>query len=267
MDTPQLQSYKILLLGDSCIDIYNYGTCDRLSPEAPVPVFKQTSTLQKPGMAANVEQNLLAFNAEIRLISNNKANLTKERFIDQKTNQHLLRVDKGEAIPLSPVNIQNIEYDLYDAVVISDYDKGTLPYSVCEEISQQCADNQTILFVDSKKNDLSCFEGAIIKINEKEYVECVKFPDHKELIVTLGNAGAVWNNEIIETEKVDVFDVCGAGDTFFAGLIQKYLETKDLKDSIIFGNLCAAITVSKTGAHYLTLEEVKNVREKQRTKK
>ena len=123
------------------------------------------------------------------------------------------------------------------------------------------------MFVDSKKNDLSCFEGAIIKINEKEYLEATKLPDRKELIVTLGSAGAVWNNEIIETEKVDVFDVCGAGDTFFAGLIQRYLETQDLKESITFGNLCAAITVSKTGAHHLSLEEVKNVREKQRTKK
>jgi bifunctional ADP-heptose synthase (sugar kinase/adenylyltransferase) len=267
MDTPQLKSYKILLLGDSCIDVYNYGTCDRLSPEAPVPVFKQSSSLQKPGMAANVQQNLLSFSSQIKLISNNKADLTKERFIDQKTNQHLLRVDKGETIPLSPIDIENIEYDLYDALVISDYDKGTLPYDICKEVSQKCAHHKTLLFVDSKKNDLSCFEGAIIKINEKEYLECIKFPDHKELIVTLGGAGAVWNNQFVESEKVDVFDVCGAGDTFFAGLIQRYLETKDLKDSIMFGNLCAAITVSKTGAHYLTLEEVRNVREKQRTKK
>ena len=232
-----------------------------------MPVFKQTSSLQKPGMAANVQKNLLSFGNEVELMSNDKSALTKERFIDQKTNQHLLRADKGESTPLSPLRVQEIAYDKYDMIVISDYDKGTLPFDVCKEISEKCLLSKKSLFVDSKKNDLSCFEGAIIKINEKEYLEATKLPDRKELIVTLGSAGAVWNNEIIETEKVDVFDVCGAGDTFFAGLIQRYLETQDLKESITFGNLCAAITVSKTGAHHLSLEEVKNVREKQRTKK
>ena len=118
MVTPQLKSYKILLLGDSCLDVYHYGTCNRLSPEAPVPVFKQTSSLQKPGMAANVQKNLLSFGNEVKLISNDKSALTKERFIDQKTNQHLLRADKGESTPLPPLRVQEITYDEYDMIVI-----------------------------------------------------------------------------------------------------------------------------------------------------
>ena len=46
MDTQQLKLFKVLLIGDSCIDKYHYGTCDRISPEAPVPIlnFKETTT-------------------------------------------------------------------------------------------------------------------------------------------------------------------------------------------------------------------------------
>ena len=49
---------KILVIGDSCKDIFIYGKANRLCPEAPVPVINYTHTITKPGMAANVEDNL-----------------------------------------------------------------------------------------------------------------------------------------------------------------------------------------------------------------
>ena len=58
---PQTQ-FNVLLIGDSCIDKYNIGTVDRLSPEAPVPVFKMVDSYEVQGMAANVYLNLVILN-------------------------------------------------------------------------------------------------------------------------------------------------------------------------------------------------------------
>ena len=83
---------KVLLLGDSCEDEYIYGRCSRLSPEAPVPVLDYAKLQTKPGMAANVCLNLQSFNMEITFLTNPEK-IVKTRFIDEKSNQHILRVD------------------------------------------------------------------------------------------------------------------------------------------------------------------------------
>ena len=50
--------FKVLVVGDSCVDEYQYGHVDRLSPEAPVPVFQCDTALNNFGMGANVAKNL-----------------------------------------------------------------------------------------------------------------------------------------------------------------------------------------------------------------
>ena len=54
MNTPVQKQFNILLIGDHCEDVYHYGTVDRISPEAPVPVFVPTHETRRPGMAGNV---------------------------------------------------------------------------------------------------------------------------------------------------------------------------------------------------------------------
>ena len=51
---------KILVIGESCRDVFHYGKCDRLAPEAPAPVFNPLKTVENGGMAKNVYKNLLA---------------------------------------------------------------------------------------------------------------------------------------------------------------------------------------------------------------
>ena len=65
MDTLQQPSWKILLIGDHCLDIYHYGVCERLSPEAPVPVLKVVKSEIKQGMSSNVNLNLQAFGLKV----------------------------------------------------------------------------------------------------------------------------------------------------------------------------------------------------------
>ena len=61
---------KILVIGDSCTDIFRYGKVERLAPEAPVPVIIPEKETSSPGMAGNVVRNLEALGAEVDFITN-----------------------------------------------------------------------------------------------------------------------------------------------------------------------------------------------------
>ena len=52
---------KILVVGDSCEDVFIYGDCDRLAPAAPVPVFVESHRKSNKGMAGNVYENVVSF--------------------------------------------------------------------------------------------------------------------------------------------------------------------------------------------------------------
>lgn len=255
----QLKSSKVLLIGDSCIDRYHYGTVERISPEAPVPIFKVLKTENKNGMSLNVKENLLGLGVSVDIITNEKE-IIKSRHIENKSRQHIIRVDWGEdekVKPLSFDKIERINFDLYDAVVISDYNKG---FITKENISKILSFTNNIpVFVDTKKKDLRCYEGCIIKINEKEEREVVNFPENHSLIVTLGERGARYNNVIYPTDKVEVFDVCGAGDTFISALCSYYIFTKNMLDSIMFANRCAGFVVQKFGTYSIKMEDLNEI--------
>ena len=143
----QPKQFNVLLIGDSCIDEYCYGLVERLSPESPVPVLKFLKTTSNPGMAANVKQNLIAFGLDVDFITNSER-ITKTRYIEIKSGHHMLRVDNDiELLPWSghlPFSLNE-----YDAIVISDYNKGFLTYETIEKI---CNDFVGPIFIDTKKS-------------------------------------------------------------------------------------------------------------------
>ena len=155
---------------------------------------------------------------------------------------------------MEPLLLDDVDLENYDVVVISDYEKGYITPYFAKELSRQFSG---LIFVDSKKKDLSCFENSIIKINESEKREADQFPETCELIVTRGDQGAQWNNKIYSTRKVDVFDVSGAGDSFLAGLVVDYLLNRDMVKAIEFANRCAEIAVQKSGTYAVNLEDLK----------
>jgi D-beta-D-heptose 7-phosphate kinase/D-beta-D-heptose 1-phosphate adenosyltransferase len=261
MDIQQPKLLNVLVIGDSCLDLYHYGTCERISPEAPVPILKLSHTERKEGMALNVKRNLESFSIKVDILTN-KQTITKERYIDIKSKNHLLRFDTGETNKLSPLTIpeaQQIDYDIYDAIVIVDYNKGFIDHSFAMFISKKCKDYNIPFFIDSKKNDLSFFDHSIIKINALEASKVSSFPLNHELIITKGDQGAYYNNILYKIEPVEVHDVCGAGDTFFAALVYKYILDKKLDAAVKFANKCARITVTKSGVYALTKEDIQNV--------
>ena len=242
---------KVLLLGDSCEDEYIYGRCTRISPEAPVPVLDYAKIKTTYGMAGNVCLNLQAFNLNITFLTNTEK-ITKTRFIDEGSNYQILRVDSEQRTKpmLVPVSTGN-----FDAVVISDYDKG---YLTSEKIFDIVESSSCPVFIDSKKTVLPNKPNCFIKINDVEYE---KLDDYNidNLIVTKGSEGCIYNNTLYPAEKVNVYDVVGAGDTFLAALVYGYITTNNIDESLMMGNRAAAIAVQHSGTYILTEEDVQQI--------
>ena len=108
---------KILVIGDSCTDVFIYGHSTRMCPEAPVPIFEPSRTVTNDGMAGNVRANLESLGANVNLITN-KEQITKTRYVDVKSNQMFLRVDSIDRVRPA-FDINRVDWDV-DAVIVSD---------------------------------------------------------------------------------------------------------------------------------------------------
>jgi D-beta-D-heptose 7-phosphate kinase/D-beta-D-heptose 1-phosphate adenosyltransferase len=250
----QQKQFKILLIGDDCLDVYQYGTVDRISPEAPVPVLKYSHKEERPGMARNVKSNLENLGCEV-LYSAGNTNI-KTRLIDIRSKQQIVRIDKDvNSFPLiGKAIIAKLSAFEFDAIVISDYNKGTVSYELVEELRKEF---KGPIFVDSKKHDLKRFEGCIIKINQHEFDQLVSKPSEEtDLIVTYGDNGVVWGVHAFAAKRVEVADVCGAGDTFLSALCYQYLNTHDMSQAIKFAISASAVTVQHLGCYAPTLKEI-----------
>ena len=87
---------KILIVGDSCKDIFVYGEITKLSPEAPVPVFNPIKQKENGGMAHNVFNNLVSLGVDATLVTNRDTNIRKVRYVDNRSNQMVLRIDEND---------------------------------------------------------------------------------------------------------------------------------------------------------------------------
>jgi D-beta-D-heptose 7-phosphate kinase/D-beta-D-heptose 1-phosphate adenosyltransferase len=256
----QQKQFKILLIGDSCIDEYVYGICERLNPEAPVPILKFNRKETTKGMAWNVRANLMSFGLSVYILTN-KEEIIKTRYIDEKSNQQILRVDDESICELIPYNqpfhkrstTDPLSDDWYDALVISDYDKGFL---TIEKIFELVEWFEGPVFIDSKKTKLpkkSCY----VKINEDEYKKLDN--PSKNFIVTKGGKGAEYKGKLYPAEKVNVFDVVGAGDTFLSALVYFYLLYGKIEDAIPYANKAAAVAVQNFGTYVLTQGDIDEI--------
>ena len=254
--------HNVIVIGDKCTDKYVYGECNRLSPEQPVPVLDKTEIKERPGMAANTEMNLKAFGVNTVLLSQ-REEIIKTRFVDSNSGYQLMRLDETPKVS----RIANAELKMAfmhmnpDAIVVSDYDKGYLSeedlWIICNNINRP-------VFVDTKKRRLFQKDNVYWKINKKEYDDLIQenIPDLRNLIVTLGSGGATWNGMIYKPQPVKVFDVCGAGDTFLAALVYKFLETRNMENAINYANKAAAISVTHPGAYRLSKQDLISIGEK-----
>ena len=81
----------------------------------------------------------------------------------------------------------------------------------------------------------------------------------RDSIITRGGKGTEYKGKLYPAEKVNVFDVVGAGDTFLAALTYGYLNYGSIEEAIPLANKAAALAVSHTGTYVLTEEDVQQL--------
>ncbi len=192
---------NILVVGDLMIDHYLWGSCERISPEAPVQVVdiaKETTVL---GGAGNVINNLKALGANVSVSSvigddENGVELTsmlnainvecKNIIIQAKrktskksrviaVSQQIIRYDQESKNDIDTESVSKILKSLsngiseYDMVILSDYGKGVLTDELCQGIIKLSNENSIKVLVDPKGSDFSKYKGAyLLTPNKKE---------------------------------------------------------------------------------------------------
>lgn len=211
------ENRTLLVVGDFMLDTYIYGTVDRISPEAPVPVVAVTGEESMPGGAGNVAHSLVSLGAKAILAGvcgkdangNKLRQMLTELGIDisglvheprrpttTKTritgaNQQMIRIDRELSQPLKAETRQELYIQIEaivpncDGVVISDYAKGVIDKALMEHIATTAQKYNKFLLVDPKTSDFSQYPGAtMIKPNKKEAIEAsgVKIVDEASLL-------------------------------------------------------------------------------------
>ena len=234
----------LLIVGDSCRDIFVYCDALRLAPDYPVPILNILDQSENAGMAKNVQRNIQKYVDCDILTNSNWHDITKIRYVHEKTNHMFFRVDKSCAVPR--IDLEKIDFD-YKVIVVSDYNKGFLSQS---DIKYICERHPNV-FVDTKKI-LGDWASAAryIKINDYEYNNSKPYLTpalENKIIHTMGGLGCEFQAKRYPVDKVEVKDTSGAGDSFMAALCVKFIETQDIHESIKFANLCACEVVKHRG--------------------
>ena len=235
----------ILIIGESCRDIFVYCDTDRLCPDVPVPILSIINQSENGGMSKNVQRNIESKIKRCDILTNsNWQNITKTRYVHNSTNHTFFRVDSPHNV--GKINLSEIDFN-YKIIVISDYDKGFLS---SEDILFICKNHNNV-FIDTKKILGPWInEAKYIKINDYEYKKSLPFITEKiknKIIHTMGGDGCDFNGIQYKVNKSDVKDTSGAGDSFMAALVIEYLRSEDIDKSIKYANKCASEVVKHRG--------------------
>ena len=238
---------KILIIGESCLDVFHYGKCERLCPEAPVPVFNSVETKENGGMAMNVYNNVKIFNPNVEIMTNsNWQNIKKTRFVEMHSNPMFMRLDENDN-QYGNFSFRKEDLEIYDAVIVSDYNKGFLTVDDLINVST----SHPLTFLDTKKTLGEWSSNfSYVKINGVEYDKTIHTISEKmrdNLIITQGKNGCIFQEKVFQVPLVEVKDVSGAGDTFISALCCEFVKTRNIEASIKSANECATKVVQKRG--------------------
>lgn len=247
---------KVAVIGDVIIDKYIYGTSERLSPEAPVPVVKHLSEKETLGGAGLVYENLKSLGVDVELYDTGEEPSIKTRVICD--GHYITRIDDDKFANGTDVldKIINNDFSQYAYVVLSDYNKGVLDESrrIIEHINKfGCK-----IIVDPKTH-ATHYEGAwLVKPNEKEFQEYFINWQGNIIITQAGNnVVANIDNKIydIPVAKVEVSDVTGAGDCFLAAFVYGLTIGKDHRTCLEMAIKGATESVKHVGTYILSRKD------------
>jgi len=289
---------KILVVGDLMLDHYIWGSCERISPEAPVQVVKINNETYTLGGAGNVVRNLLSLGANVSVASvlgDDEAgkkikeklaelNVKDELILTEKgressiksrimaSHQQVVRIDKESVVKINLEDelVLKVKENLanFKAVLLSDYGKGVLSEKVCQEIINECVRLKIPVLIDPKGSDYSKYKNAtLLTPNKKDELEKAikQLKDELNLtysIITISEEGiALYDDRlhIFAAKAKEVFDVTGAGDTVLATLGYMLATGADIKEAIKIANLAAAVVVAKIGSATASFSEIEQL--------
>ena len=183
---------RILCIGDVMLDKFIYGKIERISPEAPIPVFAIKEERTMLGGAGNVARNLISFGAQtafISVIGNDKVgreitsmigkeplitpylltepgriSTTKTRYV--AGTQQVLRADHEVQSSVNAETVRMIldavatEISEYDVIVLSDYGKGIFSRDTVQAIIALAKEHGKPVIIDPKSRDFDLYHGA-----------------------------------------------------------------------------------------------------------
>ena len=201
----------------------------------------------------------------------------------------MLRLDFEDNSPFSSSDSNNLIQNVQDlindsrsvnAVIISDYGKGTCSQDVCHRIIKLCRKNNILVVVDPKGNQWQKYSGAnFITPNLKELNEVLDNPIRNDdddvalaarlvtkkfnidnIIVTRSERGLTIvdgkNISHIKAKAQEVFDVSGAGDTVIAVFTLALAGGINSHLSAYLANLAAAVVVAHVGTYAVSQDEL-----------
>lgn len=308
MHFPKLnfEGKRLLIVGDIMLDQYYFGETARISPEAPVPIVKMMRSEDRPGGAANVAMNVSALGAEVQLLGlvgddeaanklamllkphgilhhllpvSSRATITKLRVISR--NQQIIRLDTEKTFTMEHSLSLQMRYkailEQVDAVILSDYGKGTL--ACIPDLIREARARDVPVIVDPKSTDFNLYRGATVvtpNLKELEAVcgSCENLNELVEKSKTILEQFEISNLVVTRSEKGisvisrvesphhipalarEVHDVTGAGDTVVAVLGACLAADFDLIEAATLGNVAAGIVVSKLGTSTVSVKEL-----------
>ncbi|MBV9215700.1 MAG: D-glycero-beta-D-manno-heptose-7-phosphate kinase [Acidobacteria bacterium] len=301
-----LQRARLLVIGDIMLDRYWWGSVDRISPEAPVPVVRLNDTSLAAGGAANVALNISGLGCESHLVgvtgddqealelkaildengvgprfvrSGSRKTTVKTRIVAH--GQHVVRIDQEDVEPLTQdeshrlIETVEIVVDNVDAVVLSDYGKGTFTGDFLTSAIELVNRRNKPIFVDPKGSKFDKYKGVTaITPNQREAMTACSIDPHEadpvplagkllsdslgaSVLITEGEKGMTLFENGARPHHFDsfareVFDVTGAGDTVIGVFAAAVAAGRTMIDAAWLANVAAGLVVGRKGTTAIT---------------
>lgn len=295
---------SVLILGDVMLDEYILGDVTRISPEAPVPIINPQFRHESLGGAGNVARLVQGLGNDVELHGAwgvDPAGLAVSRLLSElgikgrtrievqstttKTRllsggQHLLRIDHEADRPRADLTIQALssisqDLDKFQAVIVSDYGKGMIPYSAVPQLMSKAAMMGVIVVIDTKSPDIRWCSGAhVITPNLKEGRRITGLNEPKEIansiyesydipcLLTLGPQGMLLRDGDglfhVPASSVEIADVTGAGDMVVAALTDALIHGAEMREAAQVASEMASEVVRHLGTTALPVGQETN---------
>ena len=301
---------NILVIGDIILDHYIWGRVSRISPEAPVPVVEVTRESFLLGGAANVAHNIVSLGGRASVIGINGQDIagealmniliqrgvncdgifTENRPTTVKTrviahNQQVVRFDRedrkyvdGKILKGILGYINSVLFH-YDAVIVSDYQKGMISQELIRDIVKKAKPKEMFIAVDPKVGHFDFYKGVSLitpNVMEASSGSNIEIRDDKTLLragrslmkklsckavlITRGEQGMSLfeKNKVthIPTVARKVYDVTGAGDTVISAFTLACSSGANMEEAAVIANHAAGIVVGEVGTAVATPEQL-----------